>query len=121
MTRIDMSTSSNNDAGFFQNKRCKCGKKTGMYISESEKNPRKLYFKCANKACDYFAWGVPPTGNGSNIQKSGDDDDFARNNEVVNILERLDANQREQLETIKFMMLTTIVMLGFIMLVVLLK
>ncbi|THG20785.1 hypothetical protein TEA_003859 [Camellia sinensis var. sinensis] len=91
--RIDMSTSSNNDAGFFQNKRCKCGKKAGVYISESEKNPGKLYFKCANKACDYFAWGVPPTGNGSNIQKSRDDYDFARNNEVVNILERLDANQ----------------------------
>ncbi|GMP74706.1 hypothetical protein CsSME_00032051 [Camellia sinensis var. sinensis] len=116
-----MSMSSNNDAGFFENKRCKCGKKAGVYISESEKNPGKLYFKCANKACDYFAWGVAPTGNGSNIQKSGYDYDFARNNEVVNILERLETNQRERLEAIKFMMLTTIVMVGFTMLVVLLK
>ncbi|KAI8011527.1 hypothetical protein LOK49_LG06G00429 [Camellia lanceoleosa] len=121
VTRIDMSTSSNNDAGFFQNKRCKCGKKIVVYISESEKNSGKLYFKCANKACDYFAWGVAPTGNGSNIQKSGYDYDFARNNEVVNILEQLEANQRERLEAIKFMMLTTIVMVGFTILVVLLK
>ncbi|GMP93169.1 hypothetical protein CsSME_00043119 [Camellia sinensis var. sinensis] len=116
-----MSTSSNNDAGFFENKRCKCGKKAGVYISESEKNPGKMYFKCANKDCDYFAWGVASTGSGSNIQKSGYDYDFARNNELVNILEQLDANQRERLEAIKFMMLTTIVMVGFTMLVVLLK
>ncbi|CAL5398329.1 unnamed protein product [Camellia sinensis] len=93
---IDMSTSSNNDAGFFQNKKCKCGKKEEVYISESENNSGKLYFKCENKGCDYFAWGVPPTGNGSNIQKSGYDYDFARNNEVMNILERLDAKQRER-------------------------
>ncbi|KAL7233945.1 hypothetical protein ACSBR1_017533 [Camellia fascicularis] len=113
-----MSTSSNNDARFFENKRCKCGEKAGVYISELEKNPGKLYFKCANKACDYFAWGVAPTGNGSNIQKSGYDYGVA---EVVNILERLEANQRERLKAIKFMMLTTIVMVGFTMLVVLLK
>ncbi|GMP98220.1 hypothetical protein CsSME_00046189 [Camellia sinensis var. sinensis] len=116
-----MSTSSNNDAGFFENKRCKYGKKAGVYISESEKNPGKMYFKCANKACDYFVWGVAPTASGSNIQKSEYNYDFARNNELVNILERLDANQRERLEAIKFMMLTTIVMVGFTMLAVLLK
>ncbi|GMP81640.1 hypothetical protein CsSME_00036280 [Camellia sinensis var. sinensis] len=116
-----MSTSSNNDARFFQNKRCKCGEKAGVYKSKSEKNLGKLYFKCANKVCDYFVWGVAPTGNGSNIQKSGYDYDLARNNEVVKILERLEANQRERLEAMKFMMLTTIVMVGFTMLVVLLK
>ncbi|XP_028078899.1 uncharacterized protein LOC114280722 [Camellia sinensis] len=129
-----MSMGSNNDAGFLQNKRCKCQKKAGVYISESKKNPGRLYFKCADKICDYFAWGVAFIGNASNIQRrrskaihmknedeSGYDYDFERNNEVLNILERLEANQRERLKAMKFMMLTTTVMVGFAMLVMLLK
>ncbi|KAL7243397.1 hypothetical protein ACSBR1_015736 [Camellia fascicularis] len=93
-----MSMGSNND-GFLQNKRCKCGKKAAVYISESEKNLGRLYFKCADKIYDYYAWGAAPTGNASNIQRRskaihmknederGNDYDFDKNNEVMVKLE----------------------------------
>ncbi|KAL7181731.1 hypothetical protein ACSBR1_040598 [Camellia fascicularis] len=100
-----MSMGLNNEAGFLQNKRCKCGKKAAVYISRLERNPGRLHFKCVDKICDYYAWGAAPTGNASNIQRRSKtihmknederwyDYDFERNNEVMNRLERLEANQ----------------------------
>ncbi|CAL5391513.1 unnamed protein product [Camellia sinensis] len=82
-----------------------------------------------DKMCEYFAWGAAPTGNASNIQRRskaihtknederGYDYDFERNNEVMNRLERVEANQ----EAMKLIMFTTIVLVGFTMLIVLLK
>ncbi|XP_028082964.1 uncharacterized protein LOC114284256 [Camellia sinensis] len=90
--RINMSMGSNNNAGFWQNKRCKCGKKAAVYISESEKNPGRLYFKCVDKICDYYVRRVVPSRNASNIQRRskaihiknederGYDYDFEKNN-----------------------------------------
>ncbi|GMP25875.1 hypothetical protein CsSME_00002533 [Camellia sinensis var. sinensis] len=115
-----MSMGSNIDTGYFQNKRCKRGKKVAVYISELEKNPRRQHFMCADKMCEYFAWGAAPTGNASNIQRRSKashtknederryDYDFERNNEVMNRLERLEANQ----EAMKLIMFTTIVLVG---------
>ncbi|CAL5363247.1 unnamed protein product [Camellia sinensis] len=37
---------------------------------QTQKNPRRLYFKCADGKCNYFAWWAPTTqhDNASNIQ-----------------------------------------------------
>ncbi|GMP78342.1 hypothetical protein CsSME_00034293 [Camellia sinensis var. sinensis] len=124
-----MSMGSSIDAGYLQNKRCNCGKKAAVYISETKKNSRRLYFKCADKMYEYFAWGAAPIGNASNIQRRnkaihlknederGYDYDFDKINEVINRLERVKANQ----EVMKLIMLTTIVLVGFTMLIALLK
>ncbi|GMP37400.1 hypothetical protein CsSME_00009100 [Camellia sinensis var. sinensis] len=124
-----MSMGSNIDVGYLQNRRCNCGKKAAVFISESKKNPGRLYFKCADRMCEYFAWGAASTGNASNIQRNrkashlkNEDEkgygyDFDKINEIINRLKRVEANQ----EAIKLIMLTTIVLVGFTMLIALLK
>ncbi|GMP61028.1 hypothetical protein CsSME_00023651 [Camellia sinensis var. sinensis] len=120
-----MSMGSNIDAGYLQNRRCSCEKKAAVFISESEKNPGRLYFKCADRMCEYFGWGAAPTGNASNIQRRskanederGYDFDLDKLNEIINRLERVEANQ----EAMKLIMFTTIVLVGFTMLIALLK
>ncbi|GMP68621.1 hypothetical protein CsSME_00028175 [Camellia sinensis var. sinensis] len=124
-----MSMGSNIDAGYLQNRRCNCGKQAAVFISESEKNPGRLYFKCADRMCEYFGWGAASTGNASNIQRKskpshmknednrGYDYDVDKLNETINRLERVEANQ----EAMKLFMFTTIVLIGFTMLIALLK
>ncbi|XP_028099808.1 uncharacterized protein LOC114299292 [Camellia sinensis] len=110
-------------------RRCNCGRKAAVFISKSEKNPGRLYFKCADRMCEYFGWGATSTGNVSNIQRKskashmknederGYDYDVDKLNETINRLERVEANQ----EAMKLFMFTTIVLIGFTMLIALLK
>ncbi|CAL5385152.1 unnamed protein product [Camellia sinensis] len=70
MSMAYTSTSSTIDGRLFENRGCKCGKKVAVKISDSQKNPRRLYFKCADGRCNYFAWWAPTSqhGNAANIQ-----------------------------------------------------
>ena len=38
----------------FKNKYCHCGKKASLKISETDKHPNQLFYKCDN--CKYFCW-----------------------------------------------------------------
>ncbi|KAK9274838.1 hypothetical protein L1049_007510 [Liquidambar formosana] len=42
----------------FQNRRCQCGRKAEVKISESIDNPEKLYFRC--QECGFFEWWYAP-------------------------------------------------------------
>ena len=104
-------------------------KKLQCSYQNQKKNPGRLYFKCADRMCEYFGWGAASTGNASNIQRrskashmnnedeKGYDYDFDKLNEIINRLERVEANQ----EAMKLIMFTTIVLVGFTMLMVMLK
>ncbi|KAL6972271.1 hypothetical protein U1Q18_052795 [Sarracenia purpurea var. burkii] len=61
----------NHNFNFFQNKRCKCGKKAAVAISKSETNPGRLYFKCSDRCCNFFAWWMPP--NASTFERACED------------------------------------------------
>ena len=43
----------------FKNKTYRCGKKTGVKISESFDNPRKLFYFCEKRQCKFFSWWEP--------------------------------------------------------------
>ncbi|GMP87910.1 hypothetical protein CsSME_00047422 [Camellia sinensis var. sinensis] len=138
-----MSMGSNVDAGYLQNQRCNCGKKAAVFISESEKNPGRLYFKCPNRMCEFFGWGPASTGNASDFQRKskashmqnederGYDYDVDKLNQIINKLERVEANQeamklfmftaKANQEAMKLFMFTAIVLIGFTMLIALLK
>ena len=51
----------------FQNRRCYCGRKAEVKISESIDNPEKLFFKC--KDCGFFEWWIAP----GDVQEGCDD------------------------------------------------
>ncbi|GMP90572.1 hypothetical protein CsSME_00041633 [Camellia sinensis var. sinensis] len=140
---MSMSMGSNVDAGYLQNQRCNCGKKAAVFISESEKNPGRLYFKCPNRMCEFFGWGPASTGNASDFQRKskashmqnederGYDYDVDKLNQIINKLERVEANQeamklfmftaKANQEAMKLFMFTAIVLIGFTMLIALLK
>ncbi|CAL5392434.1 unnamed protein product [Camellia sinensis] len=100
MSMAYTSTSSSNDGRLFENRRCKCEKKAAVKISNSVKNPGRLYFKCADGKCDFFAWWAPTSqhGNAADIQwrpnpsqRNNEDDwknDAERNYEALDKLER---------------------------------
>lgn len=37
--------------------RCFCGKSLVLAMSQSEKNPSRLFFKCCKRMCNFFQWG----------------------------------------------------------------
>ncbi|CAL5402697.1 unnamed protein product [Camellia sinensis] len=125
------STSSSNDGRLFENRGCKCDKKTAIKVSDSLKNPGRLYFKCADGKCDYFAWWAPTSqlGNASNIQwrpnpshRNNEDDrrnDFERNYEALDKLERRFERLEADVGTMKFLTMASIVYIGFNMLMLL--
>ena len=44
----------------FRNKTCRdCGKRASVYILASAAIPKKLYYKCDNKGCNFFRWCKP--------------------------------------------------------------
>ena len=54
--------SSNNDGweGRYLNKSCRCGKRAGIRISESEENKNKLFYYCKDNKCGTFlGWCIP--------------------------------------------------------------
>ena len=40
----------------FRNRRCRCGRKAVVMISDSVDNPYKLFFRCRLKNCGFFEW-----------------------------------------------------------------
>ncbi|KAL6971924.1 hypothetical protein U1Q18_052791 [Sarracenia purpurea var. burkii] len=71
MSMGSSSSGVNQKFNFFQNKRCKCGKKAAVCISESETNPGRLYFKCRDSCCNFFAWWMPT--NASRFERACED------------------------------------------------
>ena len=43
----------------FRNKRCRCGRRAAVKISESEKNKDILCYTCVTKSCGFFEWCTP--------------------------------------------------------------
>lgn len=85
----------------FKNKYCYCGKKALIRISESEKNPNKLFYKC--DSCKFFSWWedeskvnceTASSREWMNSNRSSghdhDDDDYER---IKHRLAKLEANQ----------------------------
>ena len=54
-----------------RNRNCHCGRKAAIKISESQKNPNRLYAKCTNNKCSYFDWLGPPTQDTMKINRYG--------------------------------------------------
>lgn len=54
----------------FKNRWCHCRRKAGIRISESTKNPSKLYFFCLQGKCNYYSFWTP-----DNEEFNIDDDD----------------------------------------------
>ena len=42
----------------FRNRICRCGVRAEVAISESANSRGCLYFKCRERRCNFFAWGV---------------------------------------------------------------
>ena len=40
----------------FRNRKCHCGVRADVMISDSRDNPSRLFFRCRNKTCKYFEW-----------------------------------------------------------------
>ncbi|XP_028801530.1 sister chromatid cohesion protein PDS5 homolog [Neltuma alba] len=43
----------------YRNRTCLCNQRASIQISDSDKNPGKLYATCATRRCKYFAWVTP--------------------------------------------------------------
>ena len=40
----------------FRNRKCHCGVRADVMISDRRDNPSRLFFRCRNKTCKYFEW-----------------------------------------------------------------
>ena len=40
----------------FRNRKCLCGVKAEVRISDSQANPDKLLFRCRSSSCNFFEW-----------------------------------------------------------------
>ena len=40
----------------FRNRKCLCGLKAEVKISDSEANPGRLFFRCRSNCCKFFEW-----------------------------------------------------------------
>ena len=48
--------------GRYQNKNCRCGKRAGVRISETEENKNRLFYYCKDGRCgSFFGWCIPVT------------------------------------------------------------
>ena len=56
-----MGESSGSSVCGMRNRKCYCGRRATIKISESQKNPNRLYAKCTSEKCNYFEWLGPPT------------------------------------------------------------
>ena len=63
--KMHVSKSSNNngsEGGRYLNKNCKCGKRAGIRISETEENKNRLFYYCKDGRCGSFiGWCIPAT------------------------------------------------------------
>ena len=72
----------NGDIIRFKNRRCKCNRKAVLYISETNQNPCKLFFKCKTEKCNFYAWWEPDEEEfdiGAMIRSAGDLEACAQN------------------------------------------
>ena len=68
-----MSRNTTYERGMFQNRGCWYGERAVVKISESTKNPRKLYFTCHNGKCNFFnCWKPPVRGELDVFQSRGE-------------------------------------------------
>ena len=40
----------------FRNRKCRCGVRAEVMISDSRDNPYHLFFRCRHKSCKFFEW-----------------------------------------------------------------
>ena len=40
----------------FRNRKCLCGVKAEVRISDSQANPDRLFFRCRSSSCNFFEW-----------------------------------------------------------------
>ncbi|KAK2662793.1 hypothetical protein Ddye_001367 [Dipteronia dyeriana] len=58
MMETTLSSTTNINGGLikFKNRRCSCDVKAGVKISESQNNPKKLYFLCERGKCKFYSF-----------------------------------------------------------------
>ncbi|TXG54009.1 hypothetical protein EZV62_019265 [Acer yangbiense] len=70
----------------FKNRRCHCGVKAAVKISDSHNNPRKLYFVCERGKCKFYSFWEP------------DNEEFNRAEYSETIMERNDGRDNATLQ-----------------------
>ena len=79
-----------------KNRYCKCNRKATLRISESERNPDKLYFSCSK--CNYFQWYEGNEGEELQSQRNeGEEVQSQRNEADRAVLPLRTANQESNL------------------------
>ncbi|CAK9139623.1 unnamed protein product [Ilex paraguariensis] len=84
----------------FCNRRCRCGLRAALKVSESEHNPGRLYYNCPDSRCNFFVWLNPSSWFAPQI--TSEVIETRRVQEVANQLsddiyvrlQRLEANER---------------------------
>ena len=71
----------------FRNRRCLCGRKAEVMISESDLNPCRLFFRCKWKTCNFFEW-----------RRLEDDNEFSED-DSDGVTSRLNISEIEQSST----------------------
>ena len=81
----------------FKNRKCSCGIKAAVKISESQNNPKKLYFFCERGKCKFYKFWDPDNEefnqtefNGSNSQRYDGRENFEVQQEIRNVMQTLD-------------------------------
>ena len=81
----------------FKNRKCSCGIKAAVKISESQNNPKKLYFFCERGKCNFYKFWDPDNEefnqtefNGSNSQRYDGRENFEVQQEMRNVMQTLD-------------------------------
>ncbi|KAK2651857.1 hypothetical protein Ddye_011713 [Dipteronia dyeriana] len=81
----------------FKNRKCSCGIKVAVKISESQNNPSKLYFFCERGKCNFYRFWDPDIEEfnqteflESNSQKYDDIEHFQLQQEMKSVMQKLE-------------------------------
>lgn len=71
---MDLSSFTTNTRTYLQyvNRVCKCGTTADIKVSNTRQNPRRLFYTCRTRACDFFFWCNPvstPTGGSQTVDE----------------------------------------------------
>ena len=108
-----------------KNRYCKCNRKATLRISESERNPNKLYFSCSK--CNYFQWYEGNEGEELQRQRNeGEEVQRTRNGADSAVLPLRKANQEcnfvpQQNACITFLFIINLVLLAIYLFIQIVK
>ncbi|KAK1552951.1 hypothetical protein Q3G72_026277 [Acer saccharum] len=81
----------------FKNQKCSCGIKAAVKISESQNNPKKLYFFCERGKCNFYKFWDPDNEEfnqteflGNNSQRYDGSENFQVQQEMTSVMQKLE-------------------------------